>query len=295
MSDCDFVDTFPNFLSYWNSVQHKPVEDQIASWEAQYMSLWPELLAKQIEDYASQNLDWRQVAREKVFPHLSKRFPALQRSHQLLLELSEPIYTKAQQILGFDSKVTFVIYVGIGCGAGWATLFRNQPAILFGLESIAECGWDNRKAIAGLIAHECGHLFHQYWRAQSRKTFGNGPYWQLYEEGFAQYCEDIIVGSENWHQFTGDENWLDWCQAHKKWLATEFIRTVISGQDVSAFFGSWLQIDGKSETGYFLGYSVISELKKRFSLKEIALLENVETELPSVLEQMVANSNRSAY
>jgi len=289
MSNVRVIDTFPAFLTYWTKVQGKPLDDQIEGWATEYMSPWPELLAMQIEDYSSQNLDWRQIAREKVFPYLTERLPAMQQAHQNLLELCEPIYSRAQQVFAFDSKATFVIYVGIGCGAGWVTPFRGSLAILFGLENIAESGWSTPEAITGLVAHEIGHLVHHYWRVQHGKPIGSGPWWQLYEEGFAQHCESLILDSDTWHQGSGDnnDNWLDWCQNHKGWLAAEFVRTVDTGQPVSPFFGSWLEICGKSETGYFLGYEVIKELEKQFGLKEIALLEDVEFYLRPILEQMI--------
>lgn len=290
MSTCEFVDTFPAFLTYWDKAHGKPVDDQIEGWAREYMSLWPELLAKQIEDYSSQNLDWRQIAREKVFPYLTERLPAMRQAHQNLLELGEPLYVRAQQVLDFDSKALFVIYVGIGCGAGWVTMFRSSPAILFGLENIAECGWNDPEVITGLVAHEIGHLVHHHWRIQHKKSRESGPWWQLYEEGFAQHCEKLIMDSDAWHQASGDDkDWLDWCQRHKGWLAAEFIRTVDAGKPVSAFFGSWFEISGKSETGHFLGYEAIKGLAKRFDLQEIALLENVEVYLRPVLEQMMEN------
>ncbi len=286
---CESIDTFPAFLTYWAKVQGKPLDDQIEGWATEYMSLWPDLLVRQVEDYASQNLDWRQIAREKVFPYLTERLPAMQQAHQNLLELCEPIYSKAQQVLALDSKAIFVIYVGIGCGAGWVTLFRGSPAILFGLENIAECGWSDPETITGLVAHEIGHLVHHYWRAQHGKPINSGPWWQLYEEGFAQHCGSLILDSDIWHQASGgnDDNWLDWCKSHKGWLAAEFVRTVGAGKPVSPFFGSWLEICGKSETGYFLGYEVIKGLEKHFNLKEIALLDNTEVYLRPILEQMI--------
>jgi hypothetical protein len=288
MSTCEFIDTFPVFLTYWTEVQGKPLDDQIEGWAREYMSLWPELLAKQTEDYSSQNLDWRQIAREKVFPYLTERLPAMHQAHQNLLELSEPLYSRAQQVLAFESKAFFVIYVGIGCGAGWVTPFRGSPAILFGLENIAECGWSDPEAITGLVAHEIGHLVHHHWRTQHARSIDSGPWWQLYEEGFAQHCKKLIMDSDTWHQASSDDSgWLDWCQSHKGWLAAEFLKTVDAGKPVSAFFGSWFEISGKSETGYFLGYEAIKELEKRFDLKEIALLENIEVYLRPVLEQMV--------
>jgi hypothetical protein len=282
----EFVDTFPAFLTYWADVQRKPLDEQIESWSTAYMSQWPELLAKQIEDYSAQNLDWRQIAREKVFPKLAERLAAMREAHRNLLKLCIHVFTKAQQVLGFDSDVVFVIYVGIGCGAGWVTTFGGLPAILFGLENIAECGWSDPETLTGVIAHETGHLAHYHWRAQHGRPIGTGPWWQLYEEAFAQYCESLILGTDVGHQANqGDGDWLVWCRGHRGWLATKFLRTVDAGRPVTSFFGSWSEICGKSETGYFLGYEVMKGLRTHLSLKEIALLEDTEGSLRPILER----------
>jgi len=280
------LDTFPVFLEWWEQAAGQPVEEQIEGWATEYMARWPVLLATQTGDYVSQGLDWRQVARERVFPYLAERLPAMREAYQNLREVCGPFYLRAQEVLGFGEPVIFVLYVGIGCGAGWATSLNGEPAILFGLENIAECGWSRREAIEGLVAHEMGHVVHQCWRAQARKIAGSGSWWQLYEEGFAQYCEALLLGSENWHQAVNCEGWLEWCRAHRAWLAAEFLRTVETGQPVWAFFGSWFEIEGMKETGYFLGYEVVRELAKRLDVRAIALLEDVEGHLRPILEQM---------
>jgi hypothetical protein len=282
------IDTFPAFLTFWNQVRRKSLDDRMELWASEYMSAWPELLAKQLDDYASQNLDWRQVAREKVFPHLASRLPAMQAAHKNLLEACGPIHARAQKVLGFDDPMTFVIHVGIGCGAGWATTFGGSPAVLFGLENLAECGWEDPETIRGLVAHELGHLVHFAWRAQGGKPTGSGPWWQLYEEGFAQECESRILDTDAVHQAgSGEEqDWLSWCRENKSWLAGEFLRRVDAGQPVKDFFGSWFEIQGHSETGYFLGQELIRELEKRSSLQEVALLEDLEAAARPVLERM---------
>jgi len=290
-STCDIVDTFPAFLAYWAKVEDKSLDDQVEGWVTDYMSLWPELLTRQIEDYSSQNLDWRQIARERVFPYLAERLPAMQQARQNLLKSAVSVYSRAQRVLSFESKAVFVIYVGIGCGAGWVTSFQGSPAILFGLENIAECGWSSPEAIKGIIAHETGHLVHDHWRAQQGKTAGTGSWWQLYEEGFAQYCESLILDREAPHQAASNhDDWLDWCQSHKNWLAAEFLRLADAGEPASPFFGSWFDICGKSETGYFLGYETLKELVKRLGLREVALLENAEAYLRPILEQMAKDN-----
>ena len=199
------IDTYPEFQSYWERAQHWDVEKQINAWKEDYLSRWPELLKKQIADYESQDLDWRQIARERVFPNLAGSLASMELAHQHLLELSESIYLKGQQHFKFDADLKFVIYVGIGCGAGWVTSYQGAPAILFGLENIAECGWSGRPAISGLIAHELGHVIHDQTRRANLHKIGDDPWWQLYREGFAQYWEGLIMGAESWHQQLGQD------------------------------------------------------------------------------------------
>lgn len=288
MASPSIIDTYPAFLSFWEQAHLEPLERQIECWASEYLSPWPELLAKQQADYASQHLDWRQIARERVFPFLSERLPAMTEARENLLKICPPLYHKAQQVLAFEAETTFVIYVGIGCGAGWVTTFQGTPAILFGLENIAECGWSDADSITGLVAHELGHVVHYAWRAQHGLSEGVGAWWQLYSEGFAQRCEQVILGDDNyWHESsnTEDDNWFEWCQNHRGWLASEFLRLVQEGQPVHQFFGSWYDIEGYSQCGYFLGHEVIKELEASASLREIACLDDIEQRFRIILER----------
>ncbi len=286
------IDTFPAFLEFWSQVRRKPLDEQIELWAADYLSAWPELLAKQVDDYASLGQDCRQVARQKVFPHLAKRLPAMEQAHQNLLDSCATIHARTQQALGFSDPVTFVIYVGIGCGAGWATTLGDKPAVLFGLENIAESGWSDPATIQGLIAHELGHLVHYAWRARHGVPIGMGPWWQLYEEGFAQECESRILDTDDVHQNGGGAqgDWQAWCRENRSWLAREFLHRVEAGEEVKDFFGSWFEIQGHSETGYFLGQELIRELEKESSLQEIALLVDFEADSRPILEKMAAQA-----
>jgi len=47
----------------------------------------------------------------------------MQAAHDRLLDLCDPIYVKVRAVLGYEDEVVFVIYAGIGCGAGWATVY----------------------------------------------------------------------------------------------------------------------------------------------------------------------------
>lgn len=291
MSKCKIIDTFPEFLTFWEKAKTEPTDKQIEFWASVYMSQWPKLLEKQQKDYSSQGLDWKQIAREKIFPFLEERLSDMCKAHTHLLKLCIPIYKRAQKVMEFESSVIFVIYVGIGCGAGWSTSFNNLPAILFGLENIAECGWNQPQTLSGMIAHEIGHVIQDLLRAQHGKANGSGPFWQLYCEGFAQRCEHVILNKNTWHQSAGDNEWLIWCEKHKGWLATEFLTLVDVGEPIQPFFGSWFDICGQKECGYFLGHELIRSFEATTSLKEIALWDKrqVEAQFRYILENIAGH------
>lgn len=282
----EIVDTFPAFVAYWSNAQNKPMDEQIELWAKDYMSSWPELLEKQMDDYAEQNLDWKEIARERIFPFLQERLPAMRKARKNLLKLCPEICSKAEQVLNIRVTPHLLIYVGIGCGAGWVTTFRDRYSILFGLENIAECGWSGPGAITGLVSHELGHVLHYNLRLQKNKSFGDGAWWQLYTEGFAQQCEALLNDSS--HQETQDSEWLEWCQQNKSRLAAEFLKAVEQGKPVNSFFGSWFEIDGHSETGYFLGHEVIKILSRKMNLYELALFDDFENPSREILAAMRA-------
>lgn len=288
MSTCEILDTFPSFLRLWNEIENSSLDVQINSWVERYMSLFPELLQKQLDDFANLNEDWRATASERIFPALPERLAAMQTARDNLLGVCSNIYGRCQQVVHFEQDLVCVIYVGLGCGAGWADEYNGKLAILFGLENIAEEGWQNQDSLEGLMAHELGHLVHFEWRKQTDRQDEDSPWWQLYTEGFAQYCEKIIVGKQSWHMRQSASNgyWNEWCEQNIGWLASEFLRRIDQGEDMRPFFGSWFDLRGHKQTGYFLGYELIKILLEKTSLRETALLTNMESHLRPLLIEM---------
>lgn len=293
MNACEVIDTFPSFLACWETACTLPLEDVIDRWQHEYLEPWPELFAKQRDDYVAQGVDWRAVARERVFPFLAERLPAMQTAHAALLQVAPDIYARARERVGLECSVRFVIHVGNGNGAGWVTPFGDVPAVLFGLENLAECGWIDSETLAGLTAHELGHVLHYEWRRQGRlETPADGPWWfQLYEEGFAQYAEDLIVGDDSWHE-AGDDEWTAWCRANQSRLARMFLDDVDRGEDIRRFFGSWFDIEGRSQCGYFLGHAMVRDWAAAQALREVACLplEVVERRAQQALQDMAGAS-----
>jgi hypothetical protein len=286
---CTLIDCYPAFLEYWERASHLTIDAQIEAWAKVYMFEWPELLKLQIENYEQEGEDWRLIAREHVFYDLGDRLPAMRIAHGNLLELCEPLCRRAYSALGLEFQIAFLIYVGIGCGAGWAAEYKGDPAVLLGLENIAEEGWQSRSALEGLLAHEIGHLAHFHWRNAAGLRRGDSTWWQLYSEGFAQYCEHRVLGRETWHMAAiYGEDWLNWCRENRAWLANEFLRTLQTGGALRPFFGSWYQLRGYKQTGYFLGHEIVKSLVVKKGLRQTALLADVEIVMQEAIEELAA-------
>jgi hypothetical protein len=274
MIEPNVLDTFPAFESFWKEVEVQPVHRQIALWEGEYMARWPELLAKQIECYSSEGADWKAVARARVFPYLGDRLGRMRALHRDLLGSLPGSWARTRRALNIRFSVRFVIHVGIGCGAGWATTYGGSPACLFGLENAAENhgggdGWSRR-----VVAHEVAHLAHRKWR-RDREQESPDPWWKVYEEGFATYCERLVE-PEEFPLRTGRKNWLRWCDAHRAWLARRFLRDANARKSLQPYFGSWSDVEGQIETGYYLGSEVIREMVDESNLRQVAALSTPE-------------------
>ncbi|HAF70382.1 TPA: hypothetical protein DCL37_03365 [Candidatus Acetothermia bacterium] len=284
-------DLYLRFQARWDELSEKGLGEQLKLWQ-RYLSHCPELWEKQVSCYAEEGFDWRAIAKERVLPHLAERRPAMERAREVLHRLIGPVCLKAQERLGLDFEVLFVIYVGMGCGAGWATELCEKPACLLGLENIAELGWLEEDMLSALLAHELGHLLHGMWRKRAGLEGleeHTDPFWQLYIEGFAQRCEHLIGGKETWHEAGGQPGWLDWCRKSKGRLAALFLEKTGKG-DARDFFGSWSAIEGRSQTGYFLGHEMIKGWEKGATLREIAVLpaEEVRRRAKKCLARLAA-------
>ncbi|MHA1612976.1 MAG: hypothetical protein ACTSYU_13040, partial [Promethearchaeota archaeon] len=104
------------------------------------------------------------------------------------------------------------------------------------------------------------------------KATNDLPYWDLYEEGFAMRAEHKIMGLESFHEAEGQTNWLTWCRENRNWLAKEYLASVGDKKLIRRFFGSWYDIKGQKQTGYFLGHEILKDWETNQDFKEIACL-----------------------
>ncbi|MGY4706253.1 hypothetical protein ACVNPS_00655 [Candidatus Bipolaricaulota sp. J31] len=279
------LDAASGFLDLLRKNPGAGPERLLSLWEGFYRERYPELFRLQVECHAREGLDWREIARERVFPDLSQRSPAMEAAAGALPGIWERVLGKAQEVPGFRGEVLGVMYVGVGCGAGWATAYPGGPAVLFGLEMIAELNWHGPHVLEGLAAHELGHVIHRAWRGEDLDPLEERPAGLLYTEGFAQRLEELIRGGRSFHQGEG-ASWVERCEERLPEIAREYLAR-LDGGDVRGFFGSWLDFRGIKYAGYFLGHRFILHLEAKYTLREIASLTRgaIEAEARAFLER----------
>ncbi len=268
----EVVDTYPYFRRVWERYGGCGVDVFLEKWIEEYMSLFPELFRLVKGCYGD---GWREVARSRVFPRLDGLISSIESAYSNLFSVIPEAYGRSMEFWSVDVEVVFVVYVGVGCGAGWATDYCDRYAVLLGLENIAELGWCGVDDLMGLVLHELSHVVHAYLRGISCKKLEElegDPLFLLYSEGFATRCEHLILGRESW-RIASDGSWIRWCRGNIGFLAREYLRRVDEGRPVNDFYGSWLNIEGRSQTGYFLGHEFIRYLEKGRSIREIAVMD----------------------
>ncbi len=172
----------------------------------------------------------------------------------------------------FDTEpdINIILYLGLCNGAGWATTLDGKNTVLLGVEKIIELNWGDETNMRALILHEIGHLWHKLNGKLYLPDFTKRrkAVQQLYQEGVAMVCEQLLCDAEFYHQ---DKNgWLEWCYENENDIKSEYLRRLDKKESVQDFFGDWCSYNGHSDVGYFLGCRFVRHLMETHSLKEIA-------------------------
>lgn len=277
----NLIDTYKDLVNYCEKYKDESIKYMINGWLNEYISTYPELRDKCINNYKEEGFDWYKIALKKIFPSVKNNYKMFKQAHKNIIKQYKYVIEKFKNVFSIDIDINIVIYLGLGNGAGWATYYQGLPSVLLGLENIVDLNWVDEDTIYALISHELCHLAHESIRGknngiiimeQKLKHNSDIALWNLYEEGFAQRCEQLIIGKEIYHQKEG-HNWHKWCIYNKHKLCQLYLKCIEENKPVKKFYGTWYSIEGYSETGYFLGCEFIKELQHNMNIREIALLD----------------------
>ena len=194
-----------------------------------------------------------------------------ERAHDSFCRATKDLERAIYDRFGRNLDVDVIFYLGLCNGAGWVTDYRGRKVILLGIEKMMELNWCGIGDMHGLIYHELGHVYQGQYGVFER-TFDNDAdsfLWKLFVEGVAMYFEQTLVGNPNYyHQ---DKNgWKEWCDSHLKEIKKDFncdLRTMTYANQ--RYFGDWVEYDGHSDVGYYLGCQFVRYILSRYGFDEM--------------------------
>lgn len=238
----------------------------LEEWKRYIANISPLLVEKLIQDSNNYNL------KKEVIPVIEQAFSEediLRQVHENFLEVTKDLSKKVENNLKYQLDIDIIFYLGLCNGAGWATNIGNRKVILLGIEKIIELKWYNTKSMIALIYHEIGHIWHDHILENSPQldTQWEHSLWQLYREGMAMYCEQLLYNDHSfYHQDTN--GWLIWCKENKKQLIKEYKLRLDKNESTQEFFGDWHSYKGHSDIGYYIGCEFVKWLIAKYSIVE---------------------------
>lgn len=275
------IDTFQNIdMCFTDTEFSKEKWNQYISY---YLPYAKEMIEK---DGAEYNFE------EDVLPVLNAVYDKKEeiiKLHDSFLRLMNNIEEKIRQKLQTTIDAVVVFYLGLCNGAGWVVSFSDMPHILLGIEKIIELNWYNENELKGLIYHELGHVWHKQNRTvtfPSLNTSKDKALWQLYSEGIAMYCEQLLCDNDQFYHQNKD-GWLNWCNENRILLFEEYIRVIENQESHQKFFGDWCNYLNVSDIGYYLGRELIKiacKTRTRSQILDLSLSE-IETILYKCIDR----------
>ncbi len=271
------IDTFKDYKDYIEKHLEKEPKEKMELWESYYNSNFPDVERKCKEDYEAEGYSWREIGLTKVFNRTKEDFPKMIEGYNNLLKLLKGMDEKVKDIFHVDIDINIVIYSGLLNSAGWVDKYEGKRAMLFGIDKIAELGWQHEDKIKALICHELCHVAHFQIRSESNlpehveHSKYNEGIWNIYEEGFAQYFQQVLGESS---VDSRGEQWNIECEKIEEQLKEEYIKALEDKEKGTRdFYGDWFKVLGISDVGYFLGSKLIANLSRRYTIEDIAFME----------------------
>jgi hypothetical protein len=272
-----------DFLNFWDAAQGKGREEQLRLWQELYESKHPEVFGV----YFSPPHWGRREGLPEALPRYAKDIETIEKTAEELEKLFPLIV--ARVLTSFDvgeDEIEFdvIVFVGIYHADGFVFPVAGRTTVFLAVECLAAQHGPGSAEL--LSTHELSHAMQFSVGLQAHSplsvAFVEDPLSlftrldvRLFAEGFAISASKRIVPGrdESAYLFYSAEQWA-WCQQNRKRLIEMTLRG-LAGKDQDVYSKLFETREGAEElpyhrTGYYVGWLVIEQLLKRYSLRDLA-------------------------
>ncbi len=272
----------PAFWEYWDRAQGQE--------KARQASLFRQVVGEPNEQlYAEVVGDCHDKRVGSYLDGLERAIPAMRRlSDELPARLEEYWASFVQEFEDLKADVTLYLMPSLYAFDGQVRPVQGQPAVLFGVDTIAAYRGTTILSTPVFPHHEFFHLYHaraaaEVWEAM-QAFFGRGEmfplYYLLWEEGLAIYASKVLNPMATMPELLSSHSLAAETQPLLPQL-TKMLRDKldsVSREDIRDFF--FIDDDRRKDIparcGYYVGMLIAEELANKYHLRELARLQGQE-------------------
>lgn len=279
-----------DFIKYWEEARDKGLEEKKVLWKKKYADKHKYIFDYLIELFKMWDEDFSfEYELEQSFSLYERRWSNINNLRDIDKYIFEICDKCEAEFRVEDIKLNFIIMAGLNMANAIATEFNEGTSFYF-LEKMPRT-----KYAPILFAHEITHLFHQY---KGKDNFINPTIaYKLVSEGLAVFSSEKLCPGFNFLQYLvqddGGESWLAECKKVSKNIKLDLINDLNKSEskyDKKYFQGDNSIKDGiPTRIGYFIGYNVIKDLNKIYTLSDIMAWdsERIEKEVRVSIERII--------
>lgn len=296
-----------SFESFWEAAHDQPFPEQQALWD-RYIEAPREALYRSVVWEVPDNPDWRaSKARElkyrfAQYSRIAARIPQTVREIRTALNVESQRFRKLFPGASSHPRVVLVLAPDFDSKSG--VLADGTPVLALAVDTLALENAD----LGILLPHELFHLYDA--RHAGILNDGVMPHTAitlpLFAEGMAVYVSSVVSPGHTDGEYLFQKSLgalADSLLPHaaRAFLAEADVRSIDSAQhDISTAYKQWFEGDVRplnpgfpNRAGYWLGLHLIRQLRKRYSLGQLAAWGplRAQAEMRTSLREMARRSN----
>lgn len=278
-----------DFIKFWEGARDESLEDKKVLWKREYEDKHREIFDHFITIFSSEEKKYIiEDHLEKCFDVYEKEYNNINALKDMDKKIDDLCERCSNQFDVRDINLNFVIMIGLNMANAFATGFNNCTNFYF-LEKIGD-----KNYVDILLIHEITHLFHfsQILKNKYKDTVATS----IMLEGLAAFNEQCLCPGFTISEYIcfedGMDYWIDQCNSTLKNLKPILLDDLCkSGEYIAKYFYGDNSIkDGiPTRIGYLVGYYVVKDLNKTYSLSEIITWDSqrIEREVKDSIERII--------
>lgn len=292
------IDSIDGFFSWYKDSISLSENEKISTFKTKVYSLDPAFYDYKYKDFKERKKDVNQyiLGIFTNFKTIQERFMFLYTNLQKNIEEGLSKFNK--QFKDFVVDIPIHICYSLGDCDGATRVLDGEDVLVIGIDVMTQAhNWDNE---IPFVQHELFHIYHLklYPHTNTALSHEDTIFRGLWTEGLATYISHILNPSASYIELALDvpKNLIKNTEANFVAILQDLLKNFYSTD--SAVYDNYFLITEEtkfpSRCGYYLGFLLVNEIAKKYSLEKLIRLQEAEyvPELITNIKQLLLTNEK---